>query len=111
MIGANLKRGSAELAILSLLESEPLHGYEIAKRIGRQTNGVLTFQVASLYPMLYTLEKRGWIKGEWDTDPAAGRRRRYYRLTPLGRRKLVPLKREWGLFFRALDRLAGVRNA
>ena len=110
MIGANLKRGSAELAILALLESEPLHGYEIAKRIERQTNGVLTFQVASLYPMLYTLEKRGWIKGGWETEPN-GRRRRYYRLTPLGRKKLVPLKREWGLFFRALNDLAGVSDA
>jgi DNA-binding PadR family transcriptional regulator len=110
MIGANLKRGSAELAILVLLETEPLHGYEIAKRIGRQTNGVLTFQVASLYPMLYTLERRGWIRGQWQTEPN-GRRRRCYRLTPRGRKKVVPLKRQWALFFRALDSLAGVSDA
>jgi len=110
MIWANLKRGSAELAILALLESEPLHGYEIAKRIGQRTNGALTFPVASLYPMLYRLEKRGWIKGEWEKEPT-GRKRRYYRLTPLGRKNVVPLKREWAVFFRALDSLAGVKNA
>jgi PadR family transcriptional regulator, regulatory protein PadR len=115
MIGANLKRGSAELAILTVLEAEPLHGYEIAKRISQQTGGVLTFQVASLYPMLYSLAKRGWIAGEWEkkserTDPS-GPLRRFYRLTPLGRKKLAPLKREWKVFFQALDRLAGVNNA
>ncbi len=110
MISPNLKRGSAELAILSLLESGRLHGYEIAKRIGQQTNGVLTFQAASLYPMLYTLERRGWIHGDWQTE-ANGRKRRYYRLTLLGRKKLLPLKREWGLFFRALNQMAGVSDA
>ncbi len=110
MIGANLKHGSAELAILALLESGPLHGYGIAKLIEQQTNGALTFQVASLYPMLYSLAKRGWIKAEPRTEPN-GRKRRYYRLTSLGRKKVVPLRHEWGVFFRALDSLAGVKNA
>jgi DNA-binding PadR family transcriptional regulator len=110
MVSAQMKHGSAELAILSLLQSERLHGYEIAKRIERQTNGALTFQVASLYPMLYSLEKRGWIRGDWEAE-SSGPRRRYYRLTPLGRKKLLPLRREWRLFFQALDRLAGVSHA
>jgi len=110
MIAANLKRGSAELAILTLLESAPLHGYEIAKRIEQQTEGALTFNVASLYPMLYALERRGWIKGGW-SDQSNGPKRRVYTLTKLGRKKVAPLRREWALFFRALDRLAGVSNA
>ena len=106
----NIKRGSAELAILSLLAGQSLHGYEIAKRIEQQTGGVLRFDVASLYPVLYALERRGQVVGEWETAPS-GRERRYYRITPEGRKKLVPLRQQWGEFFRALDRLAGVQRA
>ncbi len=106
----NIKRGSAELAILSLLADEPLHGYEIAKRIERQTSGVLRFDVASLYPVLYGLERRGFVKGEWEKAPS-GRERRYYRLTPQGKKKLQPLRQQWKEFFLALDRLAGVQHA
>lgn len=106
----NIKRGSAELAILSLLEEQPLHGYEIAKRIERQTNGVLRFDVASLYPVLYGLERRGFVKGDWQ-KAASGRERRYYHLTPQGKKKLEPLRQQWRDFFQALDRLAGVQHA
>ncbi len=102
-----IKRGSAELAILSVLVDGPLHGYEIAKRIERQTGNVLRFHLASLYPMLYRLEKRGWLEGKWETT-SAGRRRRCYRLTPAGKERLVPLRQEWGLFIRALERLARI---
>jgi transcriptional regulator len=109
-IGPQIKRGSAELAILSVLAEGPLHGYQIAKRIERQTRGVLSFNLASLYPLLYRMEKRGWVKGTWE-DPPGGRRRRYYRLTPAGRRRLVPLREEWAQFFQALNRLAGVTHA
>ena len=106
----NIKRGSAELAILSLLAAHSLHGYEIAKRIEQQTAGVLRFDVASLYPVLYSLERRGLVQGEWETAPS-GRERRYYKITSEGRKKLVPLRQQWREFFRALDRLAGVQHA
>ena len=109
-IDSQIKRGSAELAILLLLAEQPLHGYEIAKRIERQTQGVLRFTVASLYPRLYRLEKRGWVKANWETIPN-GRRRRCYRLTSAGRKALVPLREQWRMFFRALNRLAEVPNA
>jgi transcriptional regulator len=109
-ITSSIKRGSAELAILSVLSEGPLHGYEIAKRIARQTAGVLSFDVASLYPMLYRFEKRGWVSAAWDTSPN-GRKRRYYRLTAAGRKQLVPLREQWRLFFQALNRLAKVSNA
>ena len=108
-VNANIKRGSAELAILALLARGPLHGYEIAKRIETDTGGVLRFDVASLYPLLYRMEKRGWVKGYW--EEVGGRRRRYYRLAPEGKKKLTPLRRQWGAFFQALDRLAGVADA
>jgi len=109
-IQSKIARGSAELAILALLEKGPLYGFEIAKRIKEETGGALQFKLASLYPMLYELEKRGWVKGHWEAN-RAGRDRRYYSLTPAGRKKLAPLRREWRFFFQALDRLAGVMRA
>jgi DNA-binding PadR family transcriptional regulator len=110
---SSVKRGSAELAILSVLAEQPLHGYQIAKRIREQTAGVVSFDVASLYPVLYTLESRGLVKGEWEEVAAKsrGRRRRYYRLTPDGHRRLKPLRREWREYFHALDRLARLADA
>jgi PadR family transcriptional regulator PadR len=110
MVNAKIKRGSAELAILAVLAGEPLHGYEIARRIEARTQGALRFTLASLYPLLYRLEKRGWLRGAWETT-RGGRRRRCYRLTPAGKKKLTPLRQQWRMFFRALDRLAGVANA
>ena len=109
-VGVNIKRGSAELALLEVLAAGPLHGYEIAKRIERQTRGVLRFDVASLYPLLYRLEKRGWVSGAWEAA-VSGRQRRCYRLTAVGKRQLVPLREQWRLFFQALNRLAEVSRA
>ena len=76
-----LKRGSAELMILASIEERARHGYEIAKLIDDRSTGVLRFHVASLYPMLYRMERRGWIEGKW-VEKAGQRRRRYYKLTP-----------------------------
>jgi DNA-binding PadR family transcriptional regulator len=109
-IGTQVKRGSAELAILSVLAGGPLHGYQIAKRIERRTQGSLRFNLASLYPLLYRMEKRGWVKGTWE-GASGGRRRRFYRLASAGKRRVVPLREEWGQLFRALNRLAGVTHA
>src|SRR3977135_1568330 len=83
MLDRELKKGSAELLILSLVEDQPRHGYDLSKLIEARSGGVLSFRVASLYPLLYRLEKRGWIHGRW-IEKAGQRRRRYYRLTPAG---------------------------
>ncbi len=109
-IRSQIARGSAELAILSLLDEQPLYGFEISKRIEERTGGALHFTLASLYPMLYDIEKRGLIAGRWQANEA-GRDRRYYALTPAGKKQLTPLRQEWRGFFRALDQLAGVSNA
>jgi transcriptional regulator len=105
-----VKRGSAELAILAVLSRENLHGYEISRQIESQTDGALTFDMASLYPMLYRLERQGFIKGQWETV-SNGRRRRCYRLTAEGKKRLQPLRKQWKMFFEALDALAGVSHA
>jgi PadR family transcriptional regulator PadR len=110
MIGAGVKRGTAELAVLSILEEGPLHGYEMARRIEKQTKGALRFTLAALYPMLYRMEQRGWIRGAWEIS-RSGRRKRCYRLTPAGRKKLLPLRAEWSELFRALGRLGKVAHA
>jgi PadR family transcriptional regulator PadR len=110
MIAPGIKRGTAELAVLSVLEDEPLHGYEMARRIAEQTHGALRFTLASLYPLLYKLEKRGWVCGSWETSQT-GRRRRCYRLTTEGRKKLAPIRQEWAELFRALKRLTKVSHA
>jgi PadR family transcriptional regulator, regulatory protein PadR len=104
------KKGSAELLILSLLEGQPRHGYEIGKLIEVRSGGALHFHVASLYPLLYRLEERGWIQGRWVEKPNQ-RRRRYYRLTPAGGRVLGLQRKKWQEFAGAVGRIAGVEHA
>src|SRR5213593_1101775 len=104
------KKGSAELLILSLLEDQPRHGYEIGSLIDLRSGGTLHFHVASLYPLLYRLEKRGWIQGRW-IEKAGQRRRRYYRLTPGGASVLAVQRTGWREFVRAINRIAGFEHA
>jgi PadR family transcriptional regulator PadR len=103
----DLKRGSAELMILAVLEGEPRHGYEIGKLIDDRSGGILRFHVASLYPMLYRMERRGWIDGKW-VEKAGQRRRRYYRLTPPGRKVLAEQRTSWHELLTALHRVTGI---
>jgi len=103
-----LKKGSTELLVLALVEDRPRHGYEIAKLIGERSAGALVFHAASLYPVFYRLERRGWLQGRW-IEKAGQRRRRYYRLTPAGRRVLEAQRQTWRDFILALDRVAQVR--
>ncbi len=104
------KKGSAELLILSLLDPLDRHGYEISKLIEQRSQGTLRFHVASLYPLLYRLEKRGWIKGRW-VEKSGQRRRRYYRLTDQGREILAAQRQGWQTFAEAISRIIGVENA
>jgi transcriptional regulator len=110
MLDRERKKGSAELLILSLIEHEPRHGYELSKLIDSRSNGAIRFHVASLYPLLYRLEKRGWIEGRW-VEKARQRRRRYYRLTAEGRRVLAAQRRNWRQFVEAIARITGVQHA
>ena len=105
-----LKKGSAELLILSLLEARPRHGYEISQLIEQQSQGALTFNIASFYPLLYRLEKRGWILGRW-VEKTGQRRRRYYKLTPAGRQILQQQRDTWLEFVAAMQRITGLKHA
>jgi len=110
MIRTELKRGTGELSVLSVLEDGPLHGYEIGRRIEEQSGGALRYTLAALYPLLYRMERRGWLRGEWETG-SSGRRRRCYRLLPRGRKMLKPMRAEWADLFRVLRRVAKVNHA
>jgi PadR family transcriptional regulator len=105
-----LKRGSAELLILSLLEARPRHGYDLSKLIETRSGGQLKFHIDSLYPLLYRLEERGWIKGTWVERPDE-RRRRFYRLTPQGKRVLTLQRKTWEAFVEAVRRVTGAEHA
>jgi PadR family transcriptional regulator PadR len=110
ILDRELKKGSAELIILSILEGRPRHGYEISKLIEERTGGHVKFHVASLYPLLYRLEERGWLQGRWIEKPNL-RRRRFYSLTAAGRRVLVQQRDSWKAFVHAMALLTGVDNA
>jgi DNA-binding PadR family transcriptional regulator len=106
----SLQKGSAEFLVLAVLDGPQRHGYEIAQLIDARSEGRLKFQAATLYPLLYKLEKRGLVDGRW-VEKAGQRRRRFYRLTAAGRAALGERRRVWRDFFDALDRVAGVKPA
>jgi transcriptional regulator len=105
-----LKKGSAELIVLSIVRSAPRHGYEIAKLIESRSHGQLRFHVASLYPLLYRLEERGWLQGRWVEKPGE-RRRRFYSLTAAGRRELARQQDSWRRFVESITLVTGVEHA
>ena len=110
LLDHELKKGSAELLVLSLVEDRPRHGYDLAQLIELRSRGALRFNVASLYPLLYRLEKRGWIRGRW-VEKAGQRRRRYYRLTPAGQQILAAQREGWREFVEAISRITGIQHA
>ena len=102
MFSAELKKGSSEMLILSLLEARPRHGYEIGKLIEARSGGRLKFALPTLYPALLRLENRGWIKGRW-VEKAGQRERCFYRLTPEGRRVLAEQRKTWKAYVAAVN--------
>lgn len=110
MLTADLKKGSAEFLVLSLLEHQARHGYELSKLIESRSKGVLAFHVASLYPLLYRLEERRWIVGRW-VEKAGVRRRRFYYITAEGQRVLKAQRKSWREFVAAVANVSGVRHA
>jgi PadR family transcriptional regulator len=110
ILDRELKKGSAELLILALVETRARHGYDIAKLIEQRSGGTVRFNIPSLYPLLYRLEKRGWIQGRW-IERSGERRRRCYRLTAAGRRVLAEQRSGWDAFVAAINRIVGAERA
>jgi DNA-binding PadR family transcriptional regulator len=109
-IERELKRGSLELIVLHLLEPGEAYGYEIVTKLTTQTNGALGVTDGTLYPVLYRLERAGFVAVRWET-PERGVPRKYYRLTDSGRDELARLKHEWNAFAGAMARLLGTEEA
>ncbi|HLK65324.1 MAG TPA: helix-turn-helix transcriptional regulator [Bryobacteraceae bacterium] len=106
----DLQKGSAEMIVLALLEGRSRHGYELAKLIESQSESKVQFHVASLYPLLYRLERRQLVEGRW-VEKAGERRRRFYRLTPAGKRALAVQRQTWREFVSVLNQLTGFSHA
>jgi PadR family transcriptional regulator PadR len=105
-IERELKRGSLELVVLHLLEPGEAYGYEIVSKLTAETDGALEVTDGTLYPVLYRLERAGFVSIRWET-PARGVPRKYYRLTDAGRDELARLKNEWTRFASAMTTLLG----
>lgn len=104
------KKGTAEFLVLAQLEEGRTHGYEIALQIQRRSRGALSFNAASLYPVLYRLERRGLISGQW-VEKSGQRRRRFYKLTKSGKNVLAKQRRNWSAFIEAVQRAGGLEHA
>ena len=106
-----LLRGNTPTLILSVLRAGPLHGYGIAREIERLSNQSLELKEGTLYPVLHSLERDGWLVSEW-TGQADGRRSRVYQLTAEGREELSKRQAEWHSFTKAVNQvLSGGENA
>jgi len=96
-----LLQGTLDVLILRTLLGEPKHGHAIAKHIQHTSKELLQVETGSLYPALHRLEAKGWVAASWELSDK-GKRARYYRLTPLGRRQLVTEQSKWETFSRAM---------
>lgn len=96
-----LLQGTLDLLILRTLRGAPAHGHAIAKHIQRTSEELLQVETGSLYPALHRLEAKGWIRASWEISNK-GKRARFYRLTPLGRKQLVAERSKWETLSRAI---------
>jgi PadR family transcriptional regulator PadR len=110
MLHPELKKGTTPLLILALLEAQPRHGYELSKLIEARSKGVVRIHAASLYPLLYELERKQWIRGAWVEKPGL-RRRRFYRITAEGKRQLREQRVGFAEFVQAVSQVAGIEHA
>ena len=106
----SLQKGSAEFLVLSILDGPDRHGYELAQIIETRSNGKLSFKAATLYPLLYKLERQGWVAGRW-VEKAGERERCYYRLMPEGRRVLGEQRKTWVAYVAAVNDVLGTGRA
>ncbi|MGD2123703.1 MAG: PadR family transcriptional regulator [Gemmatimonadota bacterium] len=110
MFSPEMKKGSVELLILSLLKAESRHGYELGKLIESRSRGRLVFQISSLYPVLCRMEDRGWIKGRW-VEKKGQRRRKFYKLTRKGLTALEAKQATWLEFAESMNQVLGLAGS
>ncbi|ATO50812.1 PadR family transcriptional regulator [Brevibacillus laterosporus] len=104
-INKELMKGSTVILILTLLDRKEMYGYEIAKEIEKNSDGIFTLKEGTMYPILHTLESNTFVKSYWKEYD--GRKRKYYRITDEGRAHLKDKKKEWHVFRTTVDRIVG----
>jgi transcriptional regulator len=110
MFSPELKKGSVELLILSILQGQPRHGYDIGKLIELRSSGRIQFRISSLYPILCRMENKEWIKGRW-VEKKGERRRCFYHLTEKGLEALKEQRETWKEFAAAVNQVLEVSHA
>ena len=105
-VNKELLKGSTVILILSLLEGEPMYGYQMIKEIDKKSGGVFAFKEGTLYPILHSLEAEGMIESYW-TGKEGSRQRKYYRITKQGEIRLKEKQKEWNIFRSAVDKVLG----
>ena len=106
-----LMRGAGPVAVLKLLESGPMYGYQLGEALARRSAGVLDMGQSTLYPMLYNLEAKGLVEAFWQDGPSdeGGRERKYYRLTEKGKGKLATDMAQWEHLAKAMAGLGVIK--
>jgi transcriptional regulator len=100
--GGEVIKGTLEMIVLEVLQSEPMHGWGITERIERRSEGLLSVNQGSLYPALYRLVAQGWVSSEWGTSEN-NRKARYYALTRAGRKQLASERAQWEKLSRGVN--------
>ena len=107
-----MRKGTTTVAILKLLvdEGEPLHGYEIIRRLDARGEGYFRFQEGLIYPRLHRMERDGLLESRWVGEPGT-RRRKMYTVTEQGRQQLEVEVQRWQTFSQQVDQLLGLEGA
>ncbi len=105
-ISKELINGSTSILVLSLLEEKSMYGYEIIKEIDKKSNGVFEFKEGTLYPLLHSLESDGYLESYWDKGEGS-RKRKYYSITPKGKKHIKEKKEEWNVFSQTVNKVIG----
>lgn len=105
-ISKELLIGSTSMLVLSLLEQKVMYGYEIIKEMDKKSNGIFEFKEGTLYPLLHGLESDGYLQSYWDKGEG-NRRRKYYTITPKGKKHIKDKKEEWNVFSKTVNKVIG----
>lgn len=108
-IEGDILKGNTLTLILALLEEQPMYGFQIAKEVGRRSEGIFRFREGLLYPALHQLEKEGLVESEWRSS-SQGPRRKYYLLTAKGQQEAVRLRKRWWVFSGAINQVLGAQG-
>jgi DNA-binding PadR family transcriptional regulator len=109
-IERELLKGAAPLAVLQLLSAGPMYGYELAKALNDRSEGILALGKGTLYPLLYNLEAKKFVKAKWE-EGDTGRPRRYYTLTGKGKKELARKREQWDRLQQGMGLVLGAPNA